>query len=133
VNPKPEAPNASTLSRRESQILDILHVRGSATAAEIQERLPDAPGYSSVRKLLEILEDKKIVRHTVDGRRFVYSPVTSKNVATKSALRHMLNTFFGGSVEEAAVALFALEGKEVDRAMLERIERESKRSRKEGR
>jgi predicted transcriptional regulator len=113
--------------------MDILHARGSATAAEIQERLPDAPGYSSVRKLLEILEDKNIVHHTLDGRRFVYSPVTSKNVATKSALRHMLNTFFGGSVEEAAVALFALEGKEVDRAMLERIERESKRSRKEGR
>ena len=121
------------LSRRESEILDIIHELGSASAADVQERLPDAPGYSSVRKLLEILEDKRVVRHVVEGRRFIYSAVTPKGVASKSALRHLLNTFFGGSVEEAAVALFSIEGKNVDREMLERIARESRKASKEGR
>jgi predicted transcriptional regulator len=129
----PDPSKRSGLSRRETQILDILHARGSATAAEIQARMPDAPGYSTVRKLLEILEERKIVRHSLDGRRFVYTPVTPRTVASKSALKHLLNTFFGGSVEQAAVALFTLDGKSVDREMLDRIERESKRVKKEGR
>ena len=86
------------MSRREAQILDILYERGEATAAEIQARLPDPPGYSSVRKLLEILEEKGIVRHKVDGRRFVYAPATSATTARKSALQHLVRTFFNGSV-----------------------------------
>ncbi len=130
---RPASLHSSPLSRRENQILDILHSRGTASAADIHRLLPDAPGYSTVRKLLEILEDKKIVKHTVEGRRFVYSPVTPRSVATRSALRHLLNTFFSGSVEDAAVALFAMEEGKVDRKMLGRIERESRRAREEGR
>jgi predicted transcriptional regulator len=122
-----------SLSRRESEILDIIHELGSASAADIHERLPDAPGYSSVRKLLEILEDKKVVKHVIDGRRFIYSPVTPRSVASKSALRHILNTFFGGSIEEAAVALFSIDGKSVDNEMLKRIARESRKASRDGR
>ena len=121
------------LSRRESQILDILHERGEATAAEIQERLPDPPGYSSVRKLLEILETKRIVRHVVEGRRFVYAPTTPVKSARKSALRHLVRTFFSGSVEQATIALMSLSDDKLDAAAIERIARESKRARGEGR
>ena len=121
------------LSRRESQILDILHERGEATAAEIQARLPDPPGYSSVRKLLEILETKGIVRHTVEGRRFVYAAATPMKSARKSALRHLVRTFFSGSVEQATIALLSLSDEKLDAAAMERIARESKRARSEGR
>lgn len=121
------------LSRRESQILDILHERGEATAAEIQARLPDPPGYSSVRKLLEILERKGIVRHTAEGRRFVYAAATPVKSARKSALRHLVRTFFSGSVEEATIALLSMSDEKLDAAALARIARESKRAREEGR
>jgi predicted transcriptional regulator len=121
------------LSRREAQILDILHERGEATAAEIQARLPDPPGYSSVRKLLEILERKGIVRHTAEGRRFVYAAATPVKSARKSALRHLVRTFFSGSVEQATIALLSLSDEKLDAAALARIARESKRAREEGR
>lgn len=121
------------LSRRESQILDILHERGEATAAEIQVRLPDPPGYSSVRKLLEILESKGIVKHSVDGRRFVYAPATPVTSARKSALKHLVRTFFSGSVEQATIALLSLSEGTLDAGALERIARASKRARAEGR
>jgi predicted transcriptional regulator len=121
------------LSRREAQILDILHERGEAPAAEIQARLPDPPGYSSVRKLLEILERKGIVRHTAEGRRFVYAAATPVKSARKSALRHLVRTFFSGSVEQATIALLSLSDEKLDAAALARIARESKRAREEGR
>ena len=121
------------LSRREAQILDILHERGEATAAEIQARLPDPPGYSSVRKLLEILESKGIVKHSTEGRRFVYAPVTPATAARKSALRHLVRTFFNGSVEQATIALLSLSDTKLDAAAVERIARESKRAKAEGR
>jgi predicted transcriptional regulator len=121
------------LSRRESQILDILHARGAATAAEVQAELPESPGYNSVRKLLEILEKRGVVRHTMDGRRFVYSAVTPKTVARKSALQHLVRTFFDGSAEQAAVALLAMADTKIDAAAIDRIARASGKARSEGR
>jgi predicted transcriptional regulator len=94
-----------TLSRRERQIIDILYARGRATAAEVQTALADPPSYSAVRALLRILEDKGHVRHDTDGPRYVYSPAVAPGRARRSAVRHLLDTFFKGSPGDAVVAL----------------------------
>ena len=93
------------LSRRERQILDILYQRGQATAAEVQTELPEPPSYSAVRALLRILEEKGHVRHEQDGPRYVYLPTIARDNAQRSALRHILQTFFDGSAEQAISAL----------------------------
>jgi predicted transcriptional regulator len=95
----------TTLSRRERQIIDILYARGRATAAEVQTALADPPSYSAVRALLRILEDKGHVRHDTDGPRYVYSPAVAPGRARRSAVRHLLDTFFKGSPGDAVVAL----------------------------
>ena len=93
------------LSRRERQIIDILYSQGRATAAEVQAALPDPPSYSAVRAMLRILEDKGHVRHEQDGPRYVYLPTVARDNAKKSAMRHMLQTFFDGSASQAISAL----------------------------
>ena len=93
------------LSRRERQILDILYARGSATAAEVRETLPDAPSYSAVRALLRILEAKGHARHESQGTRYVYLPSVPREHARHSALTRIVTTFFDGSAAQAAAAL----------------------------
>jgi len=93
------------LSRRERQIMDVLYRRGRATAAEILEDLPDPPGYSAVRAMLRVLEDKKHVRHEAENLRYVFMPVVPRDKARRSAALHMLNTFFDGSAEQAVSTL----------------------------
>ena len=93
------------LSRRERQIMDILYANGSATAAEVQVALPEPPSYSAVRAMLRILEEKGHVRHEQDGPRYVYKPTLPRDNAKKSAMRHMIQTFFDGSAEQAISAL----------------------------
>lgn len=93
------------LSRRERQIMDILYAQARATAAEVQSSLPDPPSYSAVRAMLRILEDKGHVRHEQDGPRYVYRPTVPRDNAKRSALRHLLQTFFDGSREQAISAL----------------------------
>jgi len=83
----------------------VLYRTGRATCAEVQRAMTDPPSYSSVRTFLRILEEKKIVRHEQDGARYVYTPLVEKERASRSALRHMLNTFFAGSVTQAISAL----------------------------
>src|SRR5215467_13167431 len=92
-------------SRRERQIMDALHQHGRATVAEVQNALPDPPGYSAVRALLRILEDKGHVKHLKDGARYVYQPRASRENARRSALRRLVSTFFAGSVTQAMAAL----------------------------
>src|ERR1051325_11017584 len=89
------------LSRRERQIMDVLHARGQATAAEVLGALPDPPSYSAVRALLRILEDKGHVKHREDGTRYIYFPRPSRQTASRSALRRVVSTFFQGSTTEA--------------------------------
>jgi predicted transcriptional regulator len=93
------------LSRRERQIIDILYAHGRATAAEVQSALPDPPSYSAVRAMLRILEEKGHVRHEQDGPRYVYLPTVGRDNAKRSALRHVLKTFFDGSAAQAISAL----------------------------
>ena len=98
-------PLASRLSRRERQIMDLLYQAGEATAAEVMERLPEPPSYSAVRAMLRILEEKGHVRHHEDGPRYVYAPVVARDTARLNALKHLVRTFFDGSVEQAMTAL----------------------------
>jgi len=98
-----------TLSRRERQIMDVLYARGSATAAEVQEALPDPPSYSAVRALLRILEAKGHIRHSQEGPRYIYVPQVPRDRARRSALKRLVSTFFEGSAAQAAAALIGTE------------------------
>jgi BlaI family transcriptional regulator, penicillinase repressor len=111
----------TALSRRERQIMDILFRRGRATAAEVMAELPGEPSYSTVRTQLRVLEDKGHVRHEEDGVRFVYMPVVPRHTARRSALRHLVDTFFDGSPEKAMAALLGGEGSKLSPEQLERI------------
>jgi BlaI family penicillinase repressor len=120
------------LSRRERQILDILYQHGRATAAEVQAALPEPPSYSAVRALLRILEEKGHVRHEQDGPRYVYLPTVARDNAKRSALRHILQTFFDGSAEQAISALLDESSAKLSRAELDRLARLIDGARKSG-
>ena len=122
----------SALSRRERQIMDALYRRGRATAAEVMEVLPGQPHYSTVRTQLRVLEEKGHVRHEEEGLRYVYMPVLARHAARKSALRHVIATFFDGSTEKAVSALLGREGGRLSDEQLDRIEELIAKARKEG-
>ena len=100
-----------SLSRRERQILDVIYHLGKATAAEVLERMADAPTYTTVRGLLRVLEAKGHVRHEDEGGRYVYYPTLTKQHAAKSAIKHVVSTFFDGSPSRAMAALLGAERK----------------------
>src|SRR5437870_10327368 len=112
---------AHELSRRERQIMDILYRRGRATAGDVMGDLPGDPSYSTVRTQLRVLEEKGHVRHDEDGLRYVYLPVLARHTARKSALRHLVDTFFDGSAEKAVAALLGGEGSKLSEDELNRI------------
>jgi predicted transcriptional regulator len=120
------------LSRRERQIVDILYSHGRATAAEVQAALPDPPSYSAVRAMLRILEEKGHVRHEQDGPRYVYLPTVGRDNAKRSALRHMLQTFFDGSAEQAISALLDDSSTRLSDRELDRLARMIEQARKAG-
>jgi predicted transcriptional regulator len=124
--------NHQDLSRRERQILDILYQRGQATAADVQNALPEPPSYSAVRALLRILEDKGHVRHQQDGPRYVYLPTVARENAKRSALHHVLRTFFDGSAEQAISALLDESSTKLSQAELERLARLIEDARRSG-
>ena len=125
-------PLHTVLTRRERQIMDILFRRGRATAAEVMEELPGEPSYSTVRTQLRVLEEKGHVRHEEDGVRFVYIPAVARHTARKSALRHLVETFFEGSSEKAVAALLGGEGSKLSDEQLDRIADLIAKARKEG-
>ena len=122
----------TVLSRRERQIMDILFRRGRATAAEVMEELPGDPSYSTVRTQLRVLEEKGHVRHEEEGLRYVYLPVLARHTARRSALRHLVETFFDGSSEKAVAALLGGEGARLSDDELNRIADLVNKARKEG-
>src|SRR5437762_11586500 len=93
------------LARRERQIMDILYRRGRATANEVMEELSGTPNYSTVRTQLRVLEEKGHVRHEEEGLRYIYLPAVPLAAARKSALRHVVDTFFDGSAEQVVAAV----------------------------
>jgi predicted transcriptional regulator len=117
------------LSKRERQIMDVLYGAGRATAADVRARMPDPPSYSAVRTLLRILEEKGHVRHEQDGLRYVYVPTVTPAKAQRSALKHMIDTFFGGSAARGMAALVELSGGEED---LRRLQQMIDEARKKG-
>ena len=121
------------LSRRERQIMDVLHRRGSASAAEVRGEMADPPTYSAVRALLRVLEEKGRVTHHEVGRTYVYRPTASPASARRAALKHLVSTFFGGSAADAAAALLDLPGESLDAAARRRIARRIAEAEREGR
>ena len=93
------------LSRRERQIMDIIYAKGEATALEVGEAMTDAPSHSAVRALLRILEDKGVLTHREEGKRFVFLPIEPREKASRSALKQVVKTFFAGSLTDAVAAL----------------------------
>src|SRR5260221_3882707 len=112
---------ATSLTRRERQIMDILYRQSRATAGEVMEALSGSPNYSTVRTQLRVLEEKGHVRHEEHGLRYVYSPAVPRRAARKSALRHLVETFFDGSAENAVAALLGGEGTRLSDEELQRI------------
>lgn len=120
---KTDRPRHLDVSRRERQILDVLFARGRSTAADVQAALPEAPSYSAVRALLRILETKGLIRHEQDGPRYVYVTTIPRDNAKRSALRHLVRTFFDGSTEQAVAALLDGSAASLSEAELDRLAR----------
>jgi BlaI family penicillinase repressor len=115
--------SVSELGRRERQIMDVLFRRGKATAAEVLADLPDAPSNAAVRGMLRHLEEKGFVRHEQDGPRYLYSAAVERDEASRSALTHVLHTFFGGSRENAMAALLGMDEKGLSTSEYQRLAR----------
>ena len=123
---------SADLSRRERQVLDTLYRAGRATCAEVQKTMTDPPSYSAVRTFLRILEEKELVRHEEDGPRYVYIPTVDRERASRSALRHVLNTFFAGSVTQAISALLDEDSKHLSEKDWQRLSVMIEEARREG-
>ena len=121
------------LSRRERQIMDIIYQLGQATAAEVLDNLPDPPSYSAVRAMLKILEDKGHVRHKQQGPRYVFLPKVSREKAKRSAVKHLLQTFFDGSAASAVATLLDVSRSDLSNADLDRLNSLISQAKKEGR
>jgi BlaI family penicillinase repressor len=121
------------LTRRERQIMEILHARGEAAAAEVLAALPNPPGYSAVRALLRILEEKGHVRHRRQGMRYLYQPRVPREVASRFALKRIVATFFQGSPTQAIAALLETADTELSNAELKRMQQIIDKARREGR
>jgi BlaI family penicillinase repressor len=124
--------NDSGLARREREIMDILYRRGRATASEVMADLSGSPSYSTVRTQLRVMEDKGHVRHEEEGLRYVYTPAVPRHAARRSALRHLVETFFDGSAEKTVAALLGSEGTRMSDDELDRIAELVEKARKEG-
>ena len=128
-----QKPDPTKLTRRERAIMDILYRRGRATAHEVLEDLDDPPSYSAVRALLRLLEERGHAKHVQEGITYVYSPAVSRADAKRTALAHVVRTFFAGSVEQAVAALVDTPRSKLSRDELDRLSDLIERAKKEGR
>jgi predicted transcriptional regulator len=127
-------PELSTdLGRRERQIIDAVYRLGRASVSDVLRELPDPPSYSAVRGMLNLLEEKGHLRHISEGLRYVYLPVVAPADASRSAMAHVVRTFFAGSAATAATALFDLSDHSWSREELEQLSSLVKQAMKEGR
>ncbi|RYF48442.1 MAG: BlaI/MecI/CopY family transcriptional regulator [Cytophagaceae bacterium] len=125
-------PDTSSLSRRERQLMELIYAAGQGTAADLQAAMTEAPSYSTVRTLLRILEEKGHLTHQQDGQRYVYLPVQPRQQAARSSLRQVLNTFFGGSVEQAVATLVEAQDTKISPEELDRLSALIERARQKG-
>jgi BlaI family penicillinase repressor len=121
------------LSRRERQVMDILHRRRVATVAEIMADLPDPPTYSAVRSVLRILGEKKLINHKEDGPRYVYYPAESTESTRDDMMAHVVRTYFAGSPEQAVTALLRIADVDIEDAEVKRLRETIRRARQSGR
>jgi predicted transcriptional regulator len=121
------------LTRREREIMDILHRRGRATAHEVLDDLAEPPSYSAVRTFLRLLEERGHIRHEQDGPRYVYMPTVARREAQRSAVAHLVYTFFDGSIEEAVATLVESSKPKLSAEELDRIASLVAKAKKEGR
>jgi len=121
------------LSRRERQIMDAIYRLGRATAAEVLENMPDPPGYSAVRAMLRLLEEKGYLRHEQQGPRYIYLPTLSRDKARQSALKQLVQTFFDNSTEQTVSALLEMSKSRMSDEELERLSALIEKARREGR
>jgi BlaI family transcriptional regulator, penicillinase repressor len=126
-------PDLDPLSRRERQVMDILHRRGEATVAEIMGDLPDPPTYSAVRSVLRILGEKEMIHFKEDGPRYVYYPATATETAREDVLAHVVQTYFAGSPEQAVTALLRMSDVDVSDNEIERLRNAIRQARQHGR
>ncbi|MDB4906016.1 MAG: BlaI family transcriptional regulator [Gemmatimonadetes bacterium] len=121
--------DAPALSRRERQVMDILHRCGGGTVAEIMAELPDPPTYSAVRSVLRILGDKKLVKYREDGPRYIYYPSQETDAARDDVLAHVVRTYFAGSPEQAVTALLRMTDVDMSDADVNRLRETIRKSR----
>jgi BlaI family penicillinase repressor len=123
---------AGGLSRRERQIMDILYQRGKASASDVREAMEAAPGYSAVRAMLRVLEEKGHVKHQAEGLKYVYVPVVARDKAKRSAVKHVMETFFNGSAEQIVAALLDVSSTRLTREELDRMSEMIEAAKEEG-
>ena len=121
------------LSRRERQIMDVIYRHGQASAAEVMEALPDPPSYSAVRALLRVLEEKGRLRHKQNGARYIFLPTRPRHQAARSALKRVLDTFYGGSADKAVAALLDISDAKLSEEQQKQLSALIEEARKEGR
>jgi BlaI family penicillinase repressor len=122
---------AGGLSRRERQIMDTLYRRGKSSAAEVRDAMPDAPSYSAVRAMLRVLEEKGHVRHQAEGLKYVYLPIVPRDKAKRSAVKHLVDTFFKDAPDQVVAALLDVSSTRLTRAELDRMAEIIERARRE--
>ena len=125
--------DAMRLSMRERQIMEVVYARGEASANDVVAQIPDAPTRTTVRTILRILEEKGHLAHRVDGREFIYRPTRARLQVARPALRRLLDTFFGGSLEQAVAAYISDPGTEVSQAELDALRELIARAKTKGR
>jgi len=123
---------AAGLSRRERQIMDILYRLGKSSAAAVREAMPSAPSYSAVRAMLRVLEEKGHVRHLAEGLKYVYVPTVARDKAKRSAVKHLVETFFKESPEQVVAALLDVSSTRLTPADLDRMSEMIEKVRKDG-
>lgn len=121
------------LSRRERQIMDALYKLEAATVGEVMDLMADPPSYSAVRATMRVLEEKGHVTHRQDGPRYLYVPTVPRDKAQSTALQHLVGTFFGGSVEQAVMALLSLPETRMNDTDLTKLAEKVREAEKEGR
>ncbi len=109
------------MSRRERQIMDIVYRLGQASAKDVLDNLPDPPSYSAVRALMVTLESKGMVKHSKESRRYIYRPAITEKRARRSAITHLLSTFFEGRPEKLVAALLDPKDMQLDQNEIEKI------------
>lgn len=129
----PAAPPEHQLSSRERQIMDVVYGKGAVTVAQVRAAIPDAPSYSAVRAMLRVLEEKGHLRHENEGTRYVYLSVRPRGQAAITTLRRVVETFFGGSVEQTVATLLSSAEGQLSTEELERISLLIEAAKKEGR